>query len=171
MHVCVHVNERFGFVGAIFKNDGQLRIRWCDCTSNVHKLVLGYEFSQGDVYQIDMVPLMSLLMGLPIPQNSLGVLPHYALDFLTDRERLQWMYINLQQLLHVYELNQNDDKGNLVEISDHQCMLIRIERSWANCSLCTMSCLCLVDRLAQFQLTSCNCGCFQRHKASNFRVS
>ena len=54
-----------------------------------------------------MVPFLSLLLGVPIPQNNLGVLPHWALRFLTDRQKLQWMFLNLHQLLHVYELNQN----------------------------------------------------------------
>jgi len=84
-------------------------IRACvDCVISVSADI---SFTNQEVFQIDMVPLLSLMLGLPIPQNNLGVLPLDALELLPDRVKLQWMYINLQQLLNVFNLNHGEKQS------------------------------------------------------------
>ncbi|XP_038067986.1 GPI ethanolamine phosphate transferase 2-like [Patiria miniata] len=61
-----------------------------------------------EVYQIDVAATLSLLMGLPIPQNSLGVaVPTMLEDKLSARQHLRALQLNGHQLSQV--LKQNVD--------------------------------------------------------------
>ena len=68
--------------------------------------------SSVDIEQTDVAPTLSLLLGVPTPQNSLGVLVHSTLDGRPPREQLQAAYINGQQVAAVLMENvQNIDNG------------------------------------------------------------
>ncbi|KAF9154738.1 major facilitator super transporter protein [Linnemannia schmuckeri] len=59
-----------------------------------------YEYYRS-VSQVDLVPTLSLLMGLPIPKNSVGqLIPELFLDF-TELERLRMFQINAYQVAGV----------------------------------------------------------------------
>ncbi|XP_064624734.1 GPI ethanolamine phosphate transferase 2-like [Lineus longissimus] len=58
-----------------------------------------------EIYQIDIAPTLSLLLGLPIPQNSLGAASPGALHGLPIRMKLHAMQINTHQLAKVYRQN------------------------------------------------------------------
>lgn len=62
------------------------------------------------MYQIDLVPTLASLLGLPIPQNSLGALiPDVLLGF-DARQVLSLAFRNAQQLAKVLEGNVLDHK-------------------------------------------------------------
>lgn len=68
-----------------------------------------------EVEQIDLAPTLSLMLGLPVPQNSLGTLIIDALSGLTIRQKLSATYVNAQQLLRVLENNvKNYKQGEYV---------------------------------------------------------
>ena len=48
-----------------------------------------------------MVPLLSLMQGLSIPRDSLGILPTPALQLLPLEQQLSWLAINSDQLVKV----------------------------------------------------------------------
>ncbi len=73
--------------------------------SNLSSLI-GAEGQQEPVEQIDLVPTLSLLLGLPIPQNSLGrgitpLLEHS----LSMRDLLRALQLNCHQLSLVLQEN------------------------------------------------------------------
>ncbi|KAF9905265.1 major facilitator super transporter protein [Linnemannia zychae] len=59
-----------------------------------------YEYYKS-VSQVDLVPTLSLLMGLPIPKNSVGQLIPELFSDLTDLERLRAFQINAYQVAGV----------------------------------------------------------------------
>ncbi|KAG0271384.1 major facilitator super transporter protein [Linnemannia exigua] len=59
-----------------------------------------YEYYKS-VSQVDLVPTLSLLMGLPIPKNSVGQLIPELFSDLTDLERLRALQINAYQVAGV----------------------------------------------------------------------
>lgn len=64
-------------------------------------LCLGVPYTGQTVQQIDIVPTLALLLGLPIPRSSIGAA---ALDMLTEfsiEKKLQLAFINAQQLLRI----------------------------------------------------------------------
>jgi len=63
-----------------------------------------------ELEQIDLAPTLSLLLGLPVPQNSLGTLIIDVFSGLTIRQKLSATYINAQQLLQVLENNVKNHK-------------------------------------------------------------
>lgn len=65
--------------------------------------------------QIDLAPTLSLMLGLPVPQNNLGTLIIDVLSGLTVRQKLSATYVNAQQLLRVLENNvRNYKQGEYV---------------------------------------------------------
>lgn len=64
--------------------------------------------SQRDSLQIDLAPTLSVLMGLPIPNNNLGQVLLGALKGLSDEEILNVMYINTQQIVKLMEASIPD---------------------------------------------------------------
>ncbi|XP_022782149.1 GPI ethanolamine phosphate transferase 2-like isoform X2 [Stylophora pistillata] len=65
----------------------------------------GEEFAMKQVQQIDLVPTLSLLLGLPVPQNSLGILLPELFGFHKPREKLRAMQLNSHQLSQVLIAN------------------------------------------------------------------
>ena len=77
-----------------------------------------------ELEQIDLAPTLSLLLGLPVPQNSLGTLIIDVFSGLTIRQKLSATYINAQQLLQVLENNvKNHKQGWFVWIMDMSVLL------------------------------------------------
>lgn len=59
-----------------------------------------------EVQQIDLAPTLSLLVGIPIPMNSLGgVITELVEDLLPPREILRAMQVNSHQLASVLHKN------------------------------------------------------------------
>lgn len=58
----------------------------------------GEVFSRKQVQQIDVVPTLSLILGLPIPQNSIGIAIPSLFSFHTPREMLRALQLNTHQL-------------------------------------------------------------------------
>ncbi len=56
--------------------------------------------------QTDVAVTLALSLGVPIPQNSLGVLLPEPLDMLSPRDRLKLAFVNAQQLLKVFKQNR-----------------------------------------------------------------
>ena len=76
------------------------------CTSGMKATIL-------DVLQIDMAPTLSLLLGHPIPQNSLGcAIPQVLNGSLAMREQLRALQLNGYQLMAVHQKNAGkSDEG------------------------------------------------------------
>uniref|UniRef100_A0A5B7BMG7 Putative Alkaline-phosphatase-like family protein n=1 Tax=Davidia involucrata TaxID=16924 RepID=A0A5B7BMG7_DAVIN len=55
------------------------------------------------VYQVDIVPTLALLFGVPIPKNNVGVLIAETFDSLTDYQRLRALELNSWQLLRLLQ--------------------------------------------------------------------
>lgn len=101
----------------------------------VHKLskdamVTGLPYSHVEVEQVDVVPTLSLLLGLPVPQNNLGVMIRQVLmqSWSSTQHRLQVLHINAQQLakvfthnLHKYETGKPCSALTTVLGPTHQC--------------------------------------------------
>ncbi|XP_077982034.1 GPI ethanolamine phosphate transferase 2, catalytic subunit-like [Glandiceps talaboti] len=71
--------------------------------SNKH----GQLYTKTEVKQIDVAPTLSLLLGLPIPQNSLGRVITQSLHILPIRNQLRVMQLNAYQLTQVLAENVN----------------------------------------------------------------
>lgn len=62
-----------------------------------------------EVQQIDLAPTLSLLLGVPIPLNSLGgVIPELVEDMLPPREVLRGFQVNTHQLASALHKNVAD---------------------------------------------------------------
>lgn len=70
-------------------------------------------------YQIDIVPTLAILMGVPIPRSSLGVLIPEALAVLPARQQLSAAYQNLQQLKAVLLANSPKSEGSWLAEAEH----------------------------------------------------
>nr|XP_020462111.1 GPI ethanolamine phosphate transferase 1 [Monopterus albus]XP_020462113.1 GPI ethanolamine phosphate transferase 1 [Monopterus albus]XP_020462114.1 GPI ethanolamine phosphate transferase 1 [Monopterus albus] len=62
-----------------------------------------------DVSQADIAPLMATLIGVPIPVNSVGVLPHPYLNN-SDQFKAESMYTNAIQVLQQYKAKMTQKK-------------------------------------------------------------
>nr|XP_057916706.1 GPI ethanolamine phosphate transferase 1 isoform X2 [Doryrhamphus excisus]XP_057916707.1 GPI ethanolamine phosphate transferase 1 isoform X2 [Doryrhamphus excisus] len=62
-----------------------------------------------DVNQADIAPLMASLIGVPIPVNSVGVLPLHYLNN-TDRFKAECMYTNGIQILEQFKMKMKQKK-------------------------------------------------------------
>ena len=77
-----------------------------------------------ELEQIDLAPTLALLLGLPVPQNSLGTLITDVFRGLTIRQKLSATYINAQQLLRVLQNNvKNHKHGRFVCVCVCTCEL------------------------------------------------
>ena len=89
--------------------------------------LLGAVYIPGaEVEQIDLAPTISLMLGLPVPQNSLGTLIIDALSGLTIRQKLSATYINAQQLLRVLENNVKNYKQGWWVCVGKCCFIIKV---------------------------------------------
>ncbi|CAH1774450.1 unnamed protein product [Owenia fusiformis] len=68
----------------------------------------GQTFSKECVRQIDLVPTLSLLLGVPVPQNNLGVAIPQALSYHSPGDRLRAMQLNADQVLSLLKQNVQD---------------------------------------------------------------
>ena len=57
------------------------------------------------VEQIDVAPTLSLLLGLPVPQNSLGIALTETFQHFSQREKLMALHRNAQQMHQVFLKN------------------------------------------------------------------
>ncbi|VDM45319.1 unnamed protein product [Toxocara canis] len=62
------------------------------------------------INQVDLAPLMSVLLGLPIPVNSIGGLPIDLLD-ASPKYRFKASYANLKQMLEQFTAKRNEKKS------------------------------------------------------------
>ena len=71
-----------------------------------------YFNSKTEVQQIDVTPTLSTLLGVPIPQNNLGVVIPDVLDIFPMSTQLGILHANVQQLSEVFKTNvPNYEKG------------------------------------------------------------
>ncbi|XP_033738770.1 GPI ethanolamine phosphate transferase 2-like isoform X2 [Pecten maximus] len=69
-----------------------------------------------EVDQVDVTPTLSVLFGLPIPKNNLGVIIYDALDGFCTEDRVMALWKNALQVSRVLEYNDADwkfDEGYL----------------------------------------------------------
>ncbi|XP_069126866.1 GPI ethanolamine phosphate transferase 2-like [Argopecten irradians] len=69
-----------------------------------------------EVDQVDVAPTLSVVFGLPIPKNNLGVVIYNALEGLSTEEKLLALWKNALQVSRVLEYNLGDwelDEGYL----------------------------------------------------------
>ncbi|ELT99695.1 hypothetical protein CAPTEDRAFT_184012 [Capitella teleta] len=68
-----------------------------------------------DVNQADIAPLMSCLVGLPFPLNSVGILP---LDLLSvdDKFKAQSIYANAQQIIAQFDIKMQQKKDSTLRL-------------------------------------------------------
>ncbi|XP_066598156.1 GPI ethanolamine phosphate transferase 1 [Prorops nasuta] len=59
-----------------------------------------------DVKQADIAPLISALIGIPIPTNNEGILPHYYFDHKNKGYALKVLVSNIEQLKYQVKENQ-----------------------------------------------------------------
>lgn len=59
--------------------------------------------TQNTVYQVDIAPTLSLLFGVPIPKNNVGVLIPGSFDLFTDDQQLKALELNSWQLLRLLQ--------------------------------------------------------------------
>ena len=57
------------------------------------------------VDQIDITPTLAVSLGVPIPQNSLGMIIVPLLNELRSRDKLRAIYSNAKQLIAVLQEN------------------------------------------------------------------
>lgn len=62
------------------------------------------------VEQSDLVPTLSVLLGLPIPRNNLGVALKHILGLWSSRDRLALLRQNTAQMLHIVESTYGRDE-------------------------------------------------------------
>ncbi|XP_041475171.1 GPI ethanolamine phosphate transferase 2-like [Lytechinus variegatus] len=90
----------------------------------------GLQVTDIDVQQIDLAPTLSLLLGHPIPQNSLGCAITQVLNgSLTMREQLRALQINGYQLMAVHQKNagKSDEDARLKLMQ-----AVRLHSRWLN---------------------------------------
>lgn len=58
-----------------------------------------------EVQQIDLVPTLAILLGLPVPQNNLGIIMETIVKAWPVRDQLKAMHINAQQMLSIFKEN------------------------------------------------------------------
>ncbi|VBB31651.1 unnamed protein product [Acanthocheilonema viteae] len=63
------------------------------------------------ISQIDLSPLMSALLGCPIPMNSFGTVPLHLLD-ATPRYKFAVAYANFKQMLEQFILKKNEKESH-----------------------------------------------------------
>ncbi|VDN02006.1 unnamed protein product [Thelazia callipaeda] len=64
---------------------------------------------KSEINQIDLSPLMSALLGCPIPMNSFGSVPLHLLD-AAPRYKFQVAYANFKQMLEQFVVKRSDKK-------------------------------------------------------------
>ncbi|WAR23878.1 PIGG-like protein [Mya arenaria] len=70
--------------------------------------------AQHQLLQVDLAPTLSVLLGLPPPSNSLGQLLVSVFDGFTDQQKLDSLYVNLQQVIRLMEQSVEDiEKGHM----------------------------------------------------------
>ncbi|CAJ1931310.1 unnamed protein product [Sphenostylis stenocarpa] len=55
------------------------------------------------IFQVDIVPTLALLFGVPIPKNNIGVLISQMVDSLTDDQKLRALQLNSWQLFRLLQ--------------------------------------------------------------------
>uniref|UniRef100_A0A8C8GHS5 GPI ethanolamine phosphate transferase 1 n=1 Tax=Oncorhynchus tshawytscha TaxID=74940 RepID=A0A8C8GHS5_ONCTS len=73
-----------------------------------------------DVNQADIAPLMSSLIGVPIPLNSVGVLPLQYLNN-SDQFKAESMYSNAIQILEQFKVKYNMEDNNIELLTISLC--------------------------------------------------
>uniref|UniRef100_A0A8C8GJ45 GPI ethanolamine phosphate transferase 1 n=1 Tax=Oncorhynchus tshawytscha TaxID=74940 RepID=A0A8C8GJ45_ONCTS len=76
-----------------------------------------------DVNQADIAPLMSSLIGVPIPLNSVGVLPLQYLNN-SDQFKAESMYSNAIQILEQFKVKYNMEDNNVVMMMNCYCVCL-----------------------------------------------
>uniref|UniRef100_A0A8R1XT28 GPI ethanolamine phosphate transferase 1 n=1 Tax=Onchocerca volvulus TaxID=6282 RepID=A0A8R1XT28_ONCVO len=66
---------------------------------------------KSEISQIDLSPLMSALLGCPIPMNSFGIVPLHLLD-ATPRYKFMVAYANFKQMLEQFIRKRNEKKAH-----------------------------------------------------------
>ncbi|CAG5124117.1 unnamed protein product, partial [Candidula unifasciata] len=66
-----------------------------------------------DVEQADIAPLMAFLIGIPLPVNSVGILPIDVLN-ATDADKAQALLANAEQILAQFQVKMNQIKERTI---------------------------------------------------------
>ncbi|XP_068083522.1 GPI ethanolamine phosphate transferase 2 [Anabrus simplex] len=86
------------------------------------------------VAQIDLVPTLSVLLGLPIPRSNLGKLILGLLSHLSEEQKLYALYYNTKQVARQYESNVvTASQGGLLEFEE----AVRLHKKWLTSHLAT----------------------------------
>ncbi|XP_013405157.1 GPI ethanolamine phosphate transferase 2 [Lingula anatina] len=96
--------------------------------SSLYSNKKGVQFDWSTLQQIDLAPILSTLMGVPIPQNSLGALPTDVLWKYDLRLALRAMQLNAHQVALVYKQNVANYEKKFVFIQYEQA--IKKHESW-----------------------------------------
>ncbi|XP_071175269.1 GPI ethanolamine phosphate transferase 1-like [Mytilus edulis] len=74
------------------------------------------DIKRTDLNQADIAPLMSSLVGVPYPMNSVGTLP---LSFLnsSDFEKAESIFANAQQILEQYQVKMDQKKSTTLSVA------------------------------------------------------
>ncbi|XP_052774219.1 GPI ethanolamine phosphate transferase 2-like isoform X2 [Mya arenaria] len=76
--------------------------------------------AQHQLLQVDLAPTLSVLLGLPPPSNSLGQLLVSVFDGFTDQQKLDSLYVNLQQVIRLMEQSVEDiEKESSYELAQY----------------------------------------------------
>ncbi|XP_052063776.1 GPI ethanolamine phosphate transferase 1-like [Mytilus californianus] len=75
-----------------------------------------HDIKRTDVNQADIAPLMSSVIGVPYPMNSVGTLP---LSFLSssDFEKAESTFANAQQILEQYQVKMDQKKSTTLSVA------------------------------------------------------
>ncbi|RUS89593.1 hypothetical protein EGW08_002611 [Elysia chlorotica] len=71
---------------------------------------------RSDMEQADIAPLMSYLIGIPLPVNSVGVLPIDVLD-ASDSQKAEALLLNAQQLLAQFQVKMTQIKQRTLSVT------------------------------------------------------
>ncbi|KAJ2663469.1 major facilitator super transporter protein [Coemansia sp. RSA 1200] len=78
-----------------------------------------------EVPQINLVPTLALLFGVPVPKNNLGLPLHELLDVYSDMERLRMLQLTAAQIFGVVRANtpliQEVDVSKVVRMATPSC--------------------------------------------------
>lgn len=85
-----------------------------------------------ELQQIDLCPTLAALLGLPFPQNNLGLLEVTALpEKVAIRQKVKFLDLNAAQVVRLLEKNVADlEKGALVQHISSKKFYWNMKKVW-----------------------------------------
>ncbi|XP_071954427.1 GPI ethanolamine phosphate transferase 2-like isoform X2 [Antedon mediterranea] len=90
----------------------------------------GSSYPYGEVQQIDMAPSLATMFGLPIPQNSLGIIIPEVLNLFPLRQQLRALQLNSNQLMTL--MKQSFNQAIFDDITIDYQHIIEMHAGWLN---------------------------------------